>query len=159
MARPMVWARTVDHSIVIAANTLRAIDLMVDWENAVGRQMGDFTVTRMLINQSVRPDVIAASFDALIGVIIAPEGGVGVPDPETAIDSDWLLWDTYLKSNDSRSMDGGTVRQVPWTKSYDVRSQRKVRSSGASLWYVTKNSDAANAITVSFSAQVLCKLA
>ena len=48
---------------------------MVDLEAQMNAQLGDFTVTRTLINMSYTPGAIGVDFDLVYGIIISAEGG------------------------------------------------------------------------------------
>ena len=126
------WARTLVPDQAIG--TVLAIPLFTTIETLIGRQIGPATVQRIIGRLWFSNSSTGAEQVAMGIVALSEQAGAGRPDLETNLDADWLWWDTVRIPASSNEQSAGVFAQTfQQMISFDVKSQRKLRSSNRSL--------------------------
>jgi len=162
--RKLIWARTVDFDLSVAAGAANRIDLLATFRLANGGAMPiGATVTRIRLSMIVGvTDGLAFNSSCLMGAIVDQlyADATKVPVPLTDAHADWMYWQRLFPvAGPGSSSDQDSAGPVTSGYEADVRSQRKAEELGQTLWLVTQHSNAVGAtINIRGSASVLLKL-
>ena len=142
-ARKRVWAR-LRNTFTVAAAGFTEQDLLVQLETNVGRTLIDTTVVRSIGRLTVQPvGTVVGQVQAAWGVMPFVAGMGTFPNPTTAanFNDDWMYWDSCLYEFESYQTTANTrleENNVSRSFSWDIRSQRKLRSTQR-LTFITGN--------------------
>jgi len=129
MSRTWLPFTTGQPLVALGTGASARVDIASILETTLGRQLGAFTITRMLLRVSM---VVDSSFSVFqLGAIIHHlDVAVGVIGPGTDASSNWIWKDEVAVSNTGVSIQESVTA--------DVRSQRKAQQSRQRLFlYVT----------------------
>ena len=153
------WARVGFGGSQVPAGGTAIIDMLSDYEVAVGRTVGDVTVGRIIGRLGLcNTGVQAVASRLAIGIIIVTDqaftaGATSMPDPDdAALAADWLWIDEFMVPR-AASID------PPWyyNVAFDVRGMRKMDGFNKKLALITSLMPVTDRLIVSywFAARIL----
>jgi len=165
VARPVAarrlrsWARTALPVQNQAASTVFHRELQSNLETDLGRIMGEYTITRLLIELFVKSTNAEAVPDfCAFGIVVAGRdaaaaGTASLPTPIQNRHADWMWYWHGFPAGDTAESAAGVFDPVGRLITFDIKSQRKVQERDEVPVIVFENS--LDVVRVGFTVSML----
>jgi len=138
-------------SFSVSAGGSGAVNLLEDFETALGSQVIGATVGRVKMTVAWDTTTTSAALDSLVlGIIVAPstmDPGVDLI-PLTEPHLDWMYWSKRFPFEEAKGVSGSFMWEL------DVKAMRKLEELGETLWLAVQLGPIM-AGTVAFGSSVL----